>query len=114
MADFVSPSSCDCYVDGEEMAAALQIEFPKNCLQHCRSQFMKSVRGNWTGTGQGEDMTGWADGCWALTSGNPDYLQETKLLAEKFWSMYWCDMRFCGVAIHQDGGLEQDRELSPP
>ncbi|KAK4452486.1 hypothetical protein QBC34DRAFT_37048 [Podospora aff. communis PSN243] len=109
MAGFVSsPSSCDCYVDGEEMAAAVQIEFPRNCLEQCRSQFMESVVGNWTGTGRDKDMTGWQGGCSALTSENPDDVQETNVKAEWFWRLYWCDMRFCGVAIHQDGGLEQD------
>ena len=92
---FVLSSDCECFVNGDEVQQAAQQGFPKSCLQNCRKQFLQSVSPGWT------DDAGWAEGCQNLTSQTP---------TSRFWSLYWCDSTFCGVAINQTGGLEQDRE----
>jgi hypothetical protein len=93
-------NGCKCYVDREDMRAAMQVDFPKQCLQDCKRQFLQSVRAKWT------EEAGWPEGCQDLTSKSA-----AASAAMRFWSLYWCDMEFCGVAINQTGGLEQDREL---
>lgn len=58
---------------------------------------MKGASKDWT------DSAGWLEGCGLMTGES-----RATLPATSFWSLYWCDMTFCGVAISQDGGLEQD------
>ncbi|KAK1754733.1 hypothetical protein QBC47DRAFT_225233 [Echria macrotheca] len=93
MERFVLSSDCECYVQADEVRAAAQQGNPKPCLEVCRNQFLQAVSPNWT-----ED-SGWTTGCQNLTSAAP---------TTQFWSLYWCDSTFCGVAINQTGGLEQD------
>lgn len=89
-------NACGCYVDGKQARLARESSpDPKPCLDFCRLQFMSSVVPGWS------DDSRYHDGCHNLT-GN---LQSTRL-----WPLYWCDSIFCGVAIQQLGGLQQDRE----
>jgi len=92
-------NGCDCYVDGDEVRAAVEQDFPKQCLQNCRAQFLRSTLPEWTDEGD------WETGCKLLTGDKEK---------ESFWSLYWCDMQFCGVAISQTGGFQQDRECCCP
>ena len=95
MEGFTHAAKCGCYVDAEEVREGAQQDFPKACLESCRSQFLQAVSPDWKGD------SGWLDGCRNLTS---------RSATSRFWSLYWCDSTFCGVAIDQAGGLEQDRE----
>ncbi|KAL2155429.1 hypothetical protein VTH82DRAFT_171 [Thermothelomyces myriococcoides] len=65
----------------------------QECLAICRAQFQQEMLKEWEGS------NGWAEGCGILNRGTA---------AQEFWSLYWCDSTFCGVAINPDGGLGQD------
>ncbi|KAK1836082.1 hypothetical protein QBC39DRAFT_410506 [Podospora conica] len=87
-------SACACYVDGKQARLVKESSAdPKPCLDFCRLQFMKSVVPGWT------DESRYHDGCQNLT-GNHE--------SSRLWPLYWCDSIFCGVAIEQLGGLQQD------
>jgi len=86
---------CECYVAVDELRTAAQQDFPRSCLQNCRAQFLRRVLPGW------KEDSGWSAGCQTLTSPVPN---------SALWPLYWCDSEFCGVAINQTGGLEQDRE----
>ncbi|KAL2160160.1 hypothetical protein VTH06DRAFT_1815 [Thermothelomyces fergusii] len=80
---------CQCYVDATEIQ---QGDGPE-CLNTCRAQFFQRVL---EGSGVGGE---WAEWCGSLDRG---------VAAQEFWSLYWCDSTFCGVAIDPDGGPGQD------
>ncbi|KAK0639055.1 hypothetical protein B0T16DRAFT_462764 [Cercophora newfieldiana] len=90
-------NSCDCYVDAARIET--QVDFPRTCLDNCRMQFLNQT----VSTVAGWTNETWPTGCEQLTSKEPSDDR-----ARSFWSLYWCDTRFCGVAISQTGGLEQD------
>ncbi|KAK4189841.1 hypothetical protein QBC35DRAFT_122169 [Podospora australis] len=71
---------------------------PDPCLQSCLDQFRRSIIPSWEDT-----SAGWAEGCRSLTNSS-----DLSVVEKRFWSLYWCDMKFCGVAIDQNGGKEQD------
>ncbi|AEO61506.1 hypothetical protein MYCTH_2113417 [Thermothelomyces thermophilus ATCC 42464] len=83
---------CPCYVNAAEIQQAKQSD-AHECLANCRAQFLRGVLNGWEGS------NGWAEGCGSLNRG---------VAAQEFWSLYWCDSTFCGVAIDLDGGLGQD------
>ncbi|KAK4245338.1 hypothetical protein C7999DRAFT_43147 [Corynascus novoguineensis] len=86
-------AACQCYVNTTEIQKGRGPEDPRECLTNCKAQFMKSVLEGW------DVSNGWADGCASLNRG---------VKVQEFWSLYWCDSTFCGVAINQEGGLGQD------
>lgn len=88
-------NSCQCYINAVEIEQGQWKEDPSQCLQSCRTQFLQTVQKEW------KDNSGWFEGCKTLNSGVP---------IREFWSLYWCDSTFCGVAINQTDGLGQDRE----
>ncbi len=92
-------NSCDCFIDAEEVQAASQQDYPKSCLDNCRSQFLRRISPDWTD----DNTTSWPPGCRNLTT-------DKAMRSSQFWELYWCDELFCGVAINRTGGLEQDRE----
>ncbi|KAL2175376.1 uncharacterized protein P884DRAFT_293784 [Thermothelomyces heterothallicus CBS 202.75] len=83
---------CPCYVNAAEIQQAKQSDV-QECLANCRAQFQRGVLNGWEGS------NGWAEGCGGLNRG---------VAAQEFWSLYWCDSTFCGVAVDLDGGLGQD------
>ncbi|KAL2195958.1 hypothetical protein P885DRAFT_10754, partial [Corynascus similis CBS 632.67] len=86
-------AACQCYVNTAEIQKGGRPEDPRECLTNCRAQFMRSVLEGW------DVSNGWAEGCASLNRG---------VEVQEFWSLYWCDSTFCGVAINQEGGLGQD------
>lgn len=89
-----SGSVCECYVNTAEIKQGRWQEDPSECLRNCKAQFLRNVLQGW-----GENER-WVDGCGNLNRG----------VVHEFWSLYWCDLTFCGVGIDRAGGPGQDRE----
>lgn len=85
--------SCGCNVDGAAPGKRMAARETKQCLQACKQVFLESISADWT------ESSGWDKGCQALTGHSPD---------SRLWDLYRCDSKFCGVAIIQIGGLQQD------
>ncbi|KAK0704880.1 hypothetical protein B0H67DRAFT_363110 [Lasiosphaeris hirsuta] len=93
MEAFAYSSNCDCFVDVDDIDSVAQHDDPIPCLASCKRQFLEEISPGW------KEDSSWPQGCQNLTSAKP---------TNRFWSLYWCDSTFCGVAINQTGGLGQD------
>ncbi|KAK4173551.1 hypothetical protein QBC36DRAFT_380899 [Triangularia setosa] len=89
---------CECHFNKAEIEGGAWSEDKSQCISNCRTQFLRSITPGWSET------LGWADVC-----GNLNLTSHDVDVAEyRFWSLYWCDSTFCGVAIDQSKGLGQD------
>ncbi|KAH6851082.1 hypothetical protein B0I37DRAFT_404768 [Chaetomium sp. MPI-CAGE-AT-0009] len=86
-------SACQCYINTVEIKQGRWQEDPSECLRNCKAQFLGTVVKGW------QENDGWVEGCGSLNRNVP---------VKEFWSLYWCDLTFCGVGINRAGGLGQD------
>ncbi|KAK4204703.1 hypothetical protein QBC40DRAFT_329061 [Triangularia verruculosa] len=91
-------SSCECHINKAEIQKGEWEENKNVCIANCKTQFLQSITPGWS------EAQGWADVC-----GNLNLTSKDVGVAEyRFWSLYWCDSKFCGVAIEQGSRLGQD------
>ncbi|KAK3344254.1 hypothetical protein B0T25DRAFT_322026 [Lasiosphaeria hispida] len=86
-------SNCECFVNVGDIDSVAKQQDPIPCLASCKRQFLQEISPGW------KEDSSWPQGCQNLTSATA---------TNRFWSLYWCDSTFCGVAINQTGGLGQD------
>ncbi|KAK4667101.1 hypothetical protein QC763_306180 [Podospora pseudopauciseta] len=92
-------SSCECHINKAEIQKGAWNEDRSECISNCKTQFLQSISPGWS-----EAASGWADVCGNLNSTS----KGVEVAEYRFWSLYWCDSTFCGVAIDQSKGLGQD------
>ncbi|KAK4655866.1 hypothetical protein QC762_306180 [Podospora pseudocomata] len=91
--------SCECHINKAEIQKGAWNEDRSECISNCKTQFLQSISPGWS-----EAASGWADVCGNLNSTS----KGVEVAEYRFWSLYWCDSAFCGVAIDQSKGLGQD------
>ncbi|KAK0662531.1 hypothetical protein QBC41DRAFT_284972 [Cercophora samala] len=93
-------SGCECHINKADIQKGAWNEDRSECISNCKTQFLQSITPGWS------EASGWADVCGNLNSTSHDL----EIAEYRFWSLYWCDSTFCGVAIDQSKGLGQDRD----
>ncbi|KAH6620835.1 hypothetical protein B0J18DRAFT_466468 [Chaetomium sp. MPI-SDFR-AT-0129] len=101
-------TTCECHINTTALRSqppSVWRNNPAACLDQCRTQFLGGLLTAWgeesssTTSGNGN---GWEQGCGSLNKG---------VDVREFWTLYWCDATFCGVAI-EEGVANVDRIIN--